>query len=84
MGVLKFSVRNAPTDTFLSDRMTLDTRGNLVLGQVSAGTSASCVLVLGNSTIPTANASGAGQLYVESGVLKYRGSSGTITTLGAA
>jgi len=37
-----------------------------------------------NATAPAANLTGGGYLYVESGALKYRGSSGTITTLGAA
>ena len=36
------------------------------------------------STIPTTNPSGGGVMYVESGALKYRGSSGTITTIAAA
>jgi hypothetical protein len=35
-------------------------------------------------TVPTSNPTGGGILYVEAGALKYRGSSGTITTLGAA
>jgi hypothetical protein len=42
------------------------------------------VMVLANATAPTTSPAGCGQLYVESGILKYRGSSGTITTLGAA
>lgn len=42
-------------------------------------------LFIGNaSTVPTGNPTSGGFLYVESGALKYRGSSGTITTLGAA
>ena len=42
-------------------------------------------LFIGNATtVPTGNPSSGGFLYVESGALKYRGSSGTITTLGAA
>lgn len=42
-------------------------------------------LFIGNaSTVPTGNPSSGGFLYVEAGALKYRGSSGTITTLGAA
>jgi len=36
------------------------------------------------SGTPTSNPTGGGILYVEAGALKYRGSSGTITTLGAA
>lgn len=34
--------------------------------------------------VPGSNPTGGGYLYVEAGALKYRGSSGTITTLGAA
>ena len=41
-------------------------------------------LLLTDQTAPGSNPSGGGYLYVESGALKYRGSSGTITTLGAA
>jgi hypothetical protein len=36
------------------------------------------------ANVPSTNPSGGGILYVEAGALKYRGSSGTITTLGAA
>jgi hypothetical protein len=36
------------------------------------------------TTVPTTNPSGGGVLYTEGGALKYRGSSGTVTTLGAA
>lgn len=36
------------------------------------------------TTTPTTNPSGGGVMYVESGALKYRGSSGTVTTLAAA
>jgi hypothetical protein len=37
-----------------------------------------------NGTAPTANPVGGGIFYVEAGALKYRGSSGTITTVGPA
>jgi hypothetical protein len=39
---------------------------------------------LTNTTAPTANMTGGGILYIEAGALKYRGSSGTITTIGPA
>jgi hypothetical protein len=42
------------------------------------------VLLVSNATAPAVNPTGGGYLYVEAGALKYRGSSGTITTLGAA
>lgn len=62
---------------------------NLTEWQTSAGGTAMAVtkdswLAIFNSTAPAANATGGGYLYVESGALKYRGSSGTITTLGSA
>lgn len=37
-----------------------------------------------NSTAPAGTPSSSGYLYVESGALKYKGSSGTVTTLGVA
>lgn len=40
-------------------------------------------LKLNNTTEP-ATPTGGGYLYVEAGALKYKGSSGTVTTLGAA
>lgn len=41
-------------------------------------------LLMQNGTAPAANLTGGGILYVEAGALKYRGSSGTITTIGPA
>ncbi len=63
--------------------MTLDASGNLLVGLSTAGTTAAKTIQIANGTAPTANVTG-GQLYVESGALKYRGSSGTITTLANA
>jgi len=63
--------------------MTLDPVGNLLLGLATAGTTAAKTIQIANGTAPTANVTG-GQLYVESGALKFRGSSGTITTIAAA
>jgi len=63
--------------------MTLDTLGNLLVGLATAGTTAAKTIQIANGTAPTANVTG-GQLYVEAGALKYRGSSGTITTLANA
>jgi len=43
------------------------------------------IIFIGNAgVVPSSNPTGGGILYVEAGALKYRGSSGTITTLGAA
>jgi len=41
-------------------------------------------LLMQNGTAPASNLAGGGILFVEDGALKYRGSSGTITTLGIA
>jgi hypothetical protein len=64
-------------------RATVDTSGNLLVGLATAGTTAAKTIQIANGTAPTANVTG-GQLYVESGALKFRGSSGTITTIAAA
>jgi hypothetical protein len=58
--------------------------GNVGVGVSTFGTSANKVLGLANATAPSTSPAGMGQLYVEAGALKYRGSSGTITTLAVA
>lgn len=63
--------------------MRLDTNTNLCLGITTAGASSAKTIQIADGTAPTGNITG-GQLYVESGALKYRGSSGTITTLAVA
>lgn len=42
------------------------------------------IATLLNTTAPSSSPAGLGQLYVEAGALKYRGSSGTVTTIAAA
>lgn len=71
------------TITTWKDSMTLDASGNLLVGLSTAGTTAAKTIQISNGTAPTANVTG-GQLYVEAGALKFRGSSGTITTIAAA
>jgi hypothetical protein len=58
--------------------------GNVGVGIGTFGTSADKVLGLANATAPSTSPAGMGQLYVEAGALKFRGSSGTITTIAAA
>jgi hypothetical protein len=58
--------------------------GNLGVGVVAFGTSANGVIGIVNGTAPASSPAGMGQLYVEAGALKYRGSGGTVTTLGPA
>ena len=64
--------------------MRIDSSGNVGIGVSTFGTSAAKVLGLANATAPSTSPAGMGQLYVESGALKYRGSSGTITTIANA
>jgi hypothetical protein len=79
---------NAPSGTAgntisFTQAMTLDASGNLLVGTTSTPTTASKVIAMGNATAPTASITG-GVLYVEGGALKFRGSSGTVTTIAPA
>jgi len=79
---------NAPSGTAgnaitFIQAMTLSAAQNLLLGGTSDPTSAAKCIVIYNGTAPTGNVAG-GILYVEAGALKYRGSSGTVTTLANA
>lgn len=74
-------------------RLGVTDQGNLHLGTGNTPTifgtnpygSGVGVLAVPNAgTVPTTNPVGGGIIYVESGALKYRGSSGTVTTLGPA
>ena len=50
----------------------------------SFGGGVGVVNILNATTVPTTNPTGGGVLYVEAGALKYRGSSGTVTTIANA
>jgi hypothetical protein len=80
-GADSFFIRD---DTASATRFTIDTSGNVGIGAVVFGTSAAHVLAIVNGTAPTTSPGGMGQLYVESGALKFRGSSGTVTTIANA
>jgi hypothetical protein len=63
--------------------------GDLQQWRNSSGTKLAAVtkdawLELGSSTAPAANSGVGGYLYVEAGALKFRGSSGTVTTVASA
>jgi hypothetical protein len=58
-------------------KIELDTSGNINLSPASR-------IKIANSTAPADTPAAAGYLYVEAGALKYKGSSGTITTLAPA
>jgi hypothetical protein len=67
-----------------TERMRIDATGNVGIGATAFGTSAAKVIGIGNGTAPSSSPPGMGQLYVEGGALKYRGSSGTVTTIAPA
>jgi hypothetical protein len=81
-GALDFFVNNA--GTLGTAKMTIDSSGNVGVGVSTFGTSAAKVLGLADATAPSTSPAGMGQLYVEAGALKYRGSSGTVTTIANA
>lgn len=53
-------------------------------GGGSYGGGKGVIFIANDNTDPTSNPTGGGILYVSSGALKYRGSSGTVTTIAAA
>ena len=79
---LAFGVNNGSSASVV-ESLRLDYLGNLLVGLTAAGAAAAKTIQIANGTAPSSNVTG-GQLYVESGALKYRGSSGTITTIAAA
>jgi hypothetical protein len=65
----------------------IDLNSNIGLGELGSSISAgggTGVIFIANSVAPTSNPTGGGILYVQAGALKYRGSSGTVTTLANA
>lgn len=78
--VLKLQANGSTT------RLQLETNGNLAAftGTGSYGGGVLVAFLANCTTAPTTNPTGGGVLYVEAGALKYRGSGGTVTTLGPA
>jgi hypothetical protein len=74
---------NAPT-TKLHVNGTTRIDDNVSLFAAFSGTGSKVIYIANATTVPTTNPSGGGTLYVEAGALKYRGSSGTITTIAPA
>jgi len=56
----------------------------MISGSTSFGGGSGVIGITSATTVPSSNPTGGGILYVESGALKYRGSSGTVTTIAAA
>jgi hypothetical protein len=83
-GTLYFSNNRVASAGTLASKMALFSNGNVGVGVTALGASAVGVIGIANGTAPSTSPASMGQLYVESGALKYRGSSGTVTTLGTA
>jgi hypothetical protein len=57
---------------------------NLGIGMTAFGNGAGILAIANNTAAPSSNPIGGGYLYVDNGALKYRGSSGTVTTIANA
>jgi hypothetical protein len=67
------------------ERLRIDADGNIGMGTTAQFGSGVKVVGLANAaTVPTTNPTGGGVLYAEAGALKWRGSSGTVTTIALA
>lgn len=88
VGDLTFRVSNAkdgdPMGATGTSRFVMLRNGNIGFNITGFGSSAVGVIGIANGTAPSSSPAGMGQVWVESGALKYRGSSGTVTTLGVA
>lgn len=63
----------------------IDGSGNIAIGSAgSFGSGVKVISIANATTLPSANPTGGGILYVDTGALKYRGSSGTVTTIAVA
>ena len=83
-GLMKFRSLNDSGSTRVDSILVMDMgTGNIGIGTTDYGSGVR-VIGLVNGTAPSGTPTGGGVLYVESGALKYKGSSGTITTLGVA
>jgi hypothetical protein len=61
-----------------------DADGNACLCDGDCGGGKGVIAIANAETVPSADPSGGGVLYVENGALKYRGSSGSVTTIAPA
>ena len=64
--------------------MRITTSGVAIGNTDQFGGGAGVIAIKSATTVPASNPTGGGVLYVESGALKYRGSSGTVTTIANA
>lgn len=66
-------------------RLLINHDGNVAIGTTASfGGGGNVVFIANATTVPSSNPTGGGVLYVQGGALKFRGSSGTVTTIAAA
>ena len=68
----------------MAQERVIDLVSDLILKANSASPSFTGIVSLENATAPVVNPTGGGYLYSEGGALKWRGSSGTVTTIAPA
>lgn len=89
-GTLTATTITSPSATALTIQsasttaMTIDTSQNVGIGTTSVGGGVIVIAIANATTVPASNPTGGGILYVQGGALKYRGSSGTVTTIANA
>jgi len=79
-GILGITDGSTTTTNFRDLRL----RNLLAGGATSTGGGAGVIGLANAATVPTANPAGGGVLYAEAGALKWRGPSGTVTTIAPA
>lgn len=85
LGDISFQTRTAIGDSTLFENLRIiGNTKNIGFNISTFGTGAIGVIGIANGAAPTTSPVGMGQLYVEAGALKYRGSSGTVTTIANA
>jgi hypothetical protein len=80
---MSFATRENGVTT--TEKLRITSTGNVGIGTTAQfGSGAKVIGIANATTVPTTNPTGGGVLYVEGGALKYRGSSGTVTTIANA
>ena len=82
--VLTIGTQYGGTGTFLRPVSIVGANLSLFGASGSFGSGTGVIFIANDSADPSSNPTGGGVLYVSAGALKYRGSSGTVTTLGNA
>lgn len=80
-GLVGLRVNMAVTGTGSGSKLLMDLQK---AGSSKVNIDITGIVFVANTTAPSGTPSGGGYLYVESGALKYKGSSGTVTTIAAA